>query len=216
MPKDRVVLEIIGEGRTEFGDDPEVGPPEKGVLPILVHKLCGKPPQMLVKRRSFAVLEGKGLAKKVQFAKRQARQNQSDGAVFVLDTEGNMKERVEAMTEGRDREQPDYPMAIGVAHPCIEAWLLADPTAIRRGLNLSNTPTIPDEPENLPAPCKNHRHNPKTVLAALGESRQKEISTESKDNIAKSMSNMTLVRERCPRGFAPFADEVETHIRPLF
>ena len=219
MPKDSVVVEIIGEGKTDFGPHAPVGPPGKGVLPILVHKLCGKPQQMLVKRRSFAMLEGrgKGLAKKVQFTKRQAQQNKSDGVVFVLDTEGDMAGRLQAMTEGRDREQPDYPTAIGVAHPCIEAWLLADPTAIRRGLNLSETPTIPDEPEKLPAPCHDRNMNPKTILRdAVAGTARREISTREKDSIAAAMNDMAVLRKRCPQGFAPFANEVETYIHPLF
>ncbi len=219
MPKDSVIVEIIGEGKTDFGPHASVGPPQKGVLPILVHKLCGKPQQMLVKRRSFAMLEGrgKGLAKKVQFAKRQAQQNNSDGVVLVLDTDGDMAGRLQAITDGRDREQPDYPMAIGVAHPCIEAWLLADPAAIRRGLNLSKTPSIPNEPEKLPAPCHDRNKNPKTMLRdAVAETAKREISTRKKDCIAAAMNDMEILRKRCSQGFAPFADEVETHIRPLF
>ncbi len=38
-------------------------------------------------------------------------------------------------------------MAIGVAHPCIESWLLADAAAIRRALALPATPKLPAEPE---------------------------------------------------------------------
>ena len=30
------------------------------------------------------------------------------------------------------------------------------------------------------------------------------------------MNDMTVVRDCCPLGFAPFADEVERHIAPLF
>jgi hypothetical protein len=39
---------------------------------------------------------------------------------------------------------------------------------------------------------------------------------KEKDFIATAMNDMPLVRKRCPQGFAPFADEVENRIRPLF
>lgn len=217
----KVVLEVIGEGRTDIGfvncpDESLFGPPDKGVVPILVHALCDKPDAMQVKRRPYSSLQGKTRAQKVQFAKRQSLYNGSHGMVFVLDSEGDLKGRVKELIAGRDREHTDYPAAIGVAHPCIEAWLLADEQAIRRALDLSKTPDIPDQPERLPAPLKDRKHNPKTVLRnAVGEGRN-ELSAKEKDCIAAAMNDMSLLRNRCPEGFAPFADEVENRIRPLF
>jgi len=43
-------------------------------------------------------------------------------------------------------------MAVGVAHPCVEAWLLVDSLAIARALGLSNSVVVPSNPESLPAP----------------------------------------------------------------
>lgn len=215
MPNESVVLEIVGEGKTDLGAIDAPKRPDKGVVPILVHKLCGKPPHMLVKRRGFASLQGKGLTQKVQFVKRQAFYSRSHGAVFVIDSEGDLTGRLDEMIDGRDRELPDYPMAIGIAHPCIESWLLADAAAIRRGLDLAVTPQIPVDPERLPAPLKDRDHNPKTVLRNVSVANQKELSGREKDCIAQAMNNMGLLRERCPKGFAPFADEVEKTIQPL-
>lgn len=211
-----VVIEIVGEGRTDVGAVTPPSPPNEGVVPILVHTLCGKPPAMLVKRRPFASLEGKGLAKKVQFAKRQASCNKSHGVAFVIDSDGDLAGRLSEMVAGRDRELPHYPMAIGVAHPCIESWLLADPAAIRRALDLPKTPKVPDELERLPAPLQNRAYNPKTVLRDISATETKELGGREKDCIAAAMNDMTLLRNRCPEGFAPFADEVENRIRPLF
>jgi hypothetical protein len=215
-PSRRIVLEIVGEGKTDLGTPVAPSPPDQGVLAIIVHKLCGKPPEMLVKRRPFASLQGKGLAKKVQFAKRQAFYSSSKGVAFVIDSEGDLAGRLSEMIDGRDRELAYYPMAIGIAHPCIESWLLADATAIRRGLNLSTTPMISAEPEQLPAPSKDRNYNPKTVLRdAVGVERD-ELSAKEKDCVAAAMNDTSLVWKRCPQGFAPFADEVENRIRPLF
>jgi hypothetical protein len=213
-----VVIEVIGEGVADIGSDEESDLPDSGIVPILLHKWCGKPPRMRVKRKRFAHLQGKKLPQKVQFAKRQAFYNKSHGAVFVVDSEGGLKELKAKRTEledGRGRELPDFPMAVGVAHPCIESWLLAAPDAVRRGLTLATTPQVPAEPEMLAAPCQDRRTNPKTVLAAAA-GRGAELSAADKDRIAAAINDFEPLRTRCPLGFAPFADEVQRHIRPLF
>ncbi len=83
-PESARVIEIIGEGKTDIGkghDRPE--PPTRGVVPILVHRLCGEPGSMQVRRKPMTHLQGKGLWQKVAFAKRQAYYNRSAGVVFV-------------------------------------------------------------------------------------------------------------------------------------
>jgi hypothetical protein len=218
----KVVVEVIGEGRADLGllgEPNEPGkpvPPNQGVVPILVHKLCGKPDVMLVKPRPYSSLQGKTRAQKVQFAKRQSLCNNSAGVVFVLDSEGDLKGRQKELNDGRNREHPQYPMAVGIAHPCIEAWLLADAPAIRRAFGLSQTPVVPESPEDLPAPAKDRNRNPKTVLRDVVGREQAELGSKAKDQIAGTMNDMALVRDRCPSSFAPFADEIKQHIRPLF
>ena len=216
---DCLVVEVIGEGKTDVGDDPKPQRPNHGVVPILLYSLCDEPDRMQVKRRKLAMLEGKGLRQKVRFAKRQARLNRSAAAVVVVDSEGDhnqLKRKIRDLQKGRDIQSPDFPMVVGVAHPCIEAWLLADASAIRRALGLATDPEVPDEPEKLPAPCENEQNNPKKWLAKAAGSRQKELSARDKDSIARAINDMVLMRQRCPLGFAPFADEVLKRIRPLF
>ncbi len=172
---------------------------------------------MLVQREAVAFLQGKGLWQKVRCAKRKARAGA--GAVFVVDSEGDValhKRKLEKAKKGRDAAMPDFPMAVGVAQPCIESWLLADADAVRRGLGLVKTPTVPEKPEGLPAPCQDRRRNPKTVLAAISGVHQQDMSAESKNAVAAAMRDIPLVRSRCPLSFAPFADEVDKYIRPLF
>src|SRR5947199_5822804 len=78
MPDSTLVLEICGEGKTDVGQTAPPGktppvqePPTQGVLPVLVHTLCGKPASMTVVRRAFPHLIGTSLAKKVRFAKQR-------------------------------------------------------------------------------------------------------------------------------------------------
>jgi len=219
-PQATMTIEVIGEGRADVGKPGETMLPEKGVVPILLHKLCGKPAAMRIKPKRFAQLQaGKTLSRKVQFAKRQARYTAStDALVFVVDSEGDHKEfdrKAGELRKGRDAEPSDFPTAVGVAQPCMEAWLLADAPAIRRGMCLERTPDVPNTPEDLPAPRKGKK-NPKDVLAKLVRSKHRECSSDDKNKIARTMNDMELVRERCPLSFAPFADEVNQHIRPLF
>lgn len=136
--------------------------------------------------------------------------------MFVVDSEGDLQKRKNDLAAGRDDARVPIPMALGVAQPCIESWLLTDPTAIRRGLDLPATPQVPSEPEKLPAPRRNRKHNPKTVLVNAARANRDDLSAKEKGRIAKAMNDMDLVQTRCPLGFAPFADEVHQRIRPLF
>ncbi len=216
MPEHGRVIEIVGEGRTECGwggDQP--GPPSTGVVPILVYHLCGRPASMRVRRRPLPFLQGKGLWQKVRFAKRQASSSGSAGLVFVLDTEGNHPGQLEQLRRGRDAESPEYPAAVGVAHPCIEAWLLADASAIARAMGLARQPEIPAQPESLPAPCKNRNHNPKTALSRCAGLNRAMSSAET-TRIAAEIRDLDAIRTRCPTSFAPFADEVIEIIGPIY
>ena len=217
-PDATTVIYIFGEGKTDIGQATEPEPPDKGIVAILTHTLCGKPPGMRVQRRPIAMLEGKGLWQKVRFAKHQAH-GRSAGAVFAKDSEGGTRELQQTkadLKKGRDSCLAKFPMAIGVAHPCIESWLLADGPAIRQTLKLPRTPTVPDKPEELPAPRQDSNDNPKEVLRKLAGATTKELPAKEMDGIAKAMNDMDLMRKRCPLGFAPFADEVDEYISPLF
>jgi hypothetical protein len=208
------VIDIVGEGKTDRGqgaDRPEA--PTDGV--VLVHRLCDRPDSMRVRRRPLPFLQGKGLWQKVRFAKRNAFNSGSAGLVFVLDTEGDHPGQLEQLQRGRDSELLDYPAAVGVAHPCVEAWLLADASAIARALGLARRVDVPAEPESLPAPCKDRDQNPKAVLGRC-VGRNRPLSSAETTGIVHAIRHLNLIRTRCPIGFAPFADEVVGIIKPIF
>jgi hypothetical protein len=209
--EDSIALEVFGEGKTDIGKESDTPrKPDQGVVPILVYRLCKKPAAMRVKTKHFAHLERKkSLWQKVWFAKRQASYNRGTaGAVFLIDTEGDDK-RISELERGRDHGAPDFPMAIGVARPCIEAWLLVDAAALRIALKLRTTPNVPDKPESLPPDSGDPQH-PKCVLANIGAASQAQ-----KDVIAARI-DLQQARQRCPLSFQPFASEVETRLKPLF
>ena len=209
-----VVIEFFGEGKTDIGPSSAPTPPTAGVVPILVHQLCDRPATMRVKRRSFAFLQGKSLAQKVRFAKRQAFYNRSAGAVFVMDSEGDERKRqkvLDEMVRGRSQEPASLPLAVGVAQPCIEAWLLVDQRAVQHAARVQEPLEFPADPESLPAPCDNATSNPKAILIHWGVR-----SAAQKDRVALAISDPHLLEERCPRGFGRFAQEIRQFIRPLF
>ncbi len=160
-----------------------------------------------------------GFDRKLEFVKQQSSYRQdkgeSHGLVFVIDSEGGHKKAYRAVADGRDRRYLDLPTAIGVAHPCIEAWLLADPSAIRAGLKLMGDPHVPEDPESLPAPCDDRTNNPKTHLAQCA-GQTGELTVAQKTAIARCIRDPSPLIVKCRIGFAPFADEVVTHIKPLF
>lgn len=216
-----VLIEVFGEGATDIGRDSKrkLQSPHSGVVPILIHKLCGKPRQMRVKRDTIPQLQKKGLSRKVAYVKIQAYHNGSDAVVYVIDSEGGHKEletkRVD-MAKGRDSNHADFPMVVGVAQPCIESWLLTDATALRRALDLSASPKIPENPENLSAPRENKKDNPKTALVKAAGEKTNELSVKQKESIARAINDLALLRQKCHAGFSPFADEIESRIKPLF
>jgi len=216
MPEPGYVIDIVGEGKVDRGrgdDQPE--PPTTGVVPILVHRLCDQPATMRVRRRPPLFLQGKGLWQKVRFAKRQASYSGSAGLVYVLDTEGNHPGQLDQLRRGRDFELREYPAAVGVAHPCIEAWLLADASAISRAMRLDRHPQTPAQPELLPAPCKNRDQNPKTMLGRCA-GLYRHLSAPETTQTVQEIRDLDAIRTRCPASFAPFADEVLAIIKPIF
>lgn len=220
MSADEVVIEMFGEGAGDLGEpltrNPTASPPTAGVVPILVHALCERPSTMRIKRKKYVFLQGKSLKQKVAFAKRQAYYNPGTNAlIVVLDTDGEHPRKLKELESGRDSSHVDLPTAVGVAHPCVEAWLMADAEAIAHALSLPRSPAVPDEPEALPAPCRDRHKNAKTELAKHGGGGPF-LDVKSMWAIARAMVDLGLVKQRCPMSFLPFADEIEARIKPLF
>ena len=214
MPESVVVLQLYGEGVTDVGPQ-TTNPvhPTKGIATIFVHALCGAMPQLRVRSAHYAHLHGKkSLWQKVKFAKRQSFYDRGvSGVVFIMDSEG-IPEVLNELIHGRDAEHADFPMAVGMAHPCIEAWLLCDAKAIQSALSLSKPSQLPSGIESLPAPQQNRALNPKSELKRIAGVE----SASQKNAIALRIKDFELLRTACPIGFARFADEIEGRIKRLF
>lgn len=195
-------IEVVGEGKADAE-----------VLPIILQMVGSVTCE--IRHRQFNFLQkGKGREQKVKFAKLQAFYNGALALVFVLDSEGDLSVVTRDMVAGRKATCPDFPTAIGIAHPCLESWLLYDASAIRRGLGLLQRPTVPTDPESLPAPCHNRNHNPKTALAAFATSPTADLSTAIKGQIA-SHTDWQFVEQNSV-SFRNFVLELRQFIQPLF
>ena len=98
---------------------------------------------------AWARLHKKGrrtYGRKLVFAIRQAIAGGADGLVVVVDRDeapARMNLRQLQMARDEDRESVLFPAALGEANPHIDAWILDDPVALRRTLNLPNDTQIP-------------------------------------------------------------------------
>ena len=191
-----IVIEIICEGPTDF----------QVLRAVLIHH-CQVPPDVTFLYKRFGTLPGKRLWDKVETARFQAGVSKYAVCVFVLDTEGKPS-LMNDLIRGRNA-RAGLPMPLGEAHPCIEAWLLVDATAIKRGLNLMKRPTTPVQPETIATANEAKMH-----LASYSTQKVKELSVAEKAEIAIHI-HWPTVAQTC-QAFAAFDAELTTHIRALF
>lgn len=226
--QDKVVIDIYGEGKTDVGTEQTQllpGVPDQGVIPILVHRLCGEPAAMRVRRfgRPFQMKKG-GLQEKSRLARMQSRDRKADGLVLVVDADGGDVERAakrDKLAAGGDQVPDGPPMAVGVAQPCIEAWLLAavwsrssDSCRVVPESSLTAALRQFPSPEDLPTDSQSDYH-PKRCLAVSQKQAVQDLGVEKKWQIAREV-NLEIIKRICPKSFGPFAAEVGEKIEPLF
>jgi Domain of unknown function (DUF4276) len=216
LPK---VIELVCDGKTEGGPADDLPkPPITGVLTLLLHRLCDEPDDMLVRRRKPLFLRKRTpLWRRVEQTKIRAADHGEAGLVYVVDTEGDKpQKKLDDLNKGRSAKRLDFPMAIGVCHPCVEAWLLADAVAIQLAFKLPTFPPLPSTPEDLPgAPKKSPgAFYKKTLATAAGQNRD-DLSAQEKSDIIQEVVDLAVIEAACAQ-FQTFAREVRKHIRPVF
>lgn len=129
------------------------GPRDRAIVPPLVESLLGRKIESRFEAWGKSHLRWgtgqRGLnahGRKLLWAIKVTR---ADGGVGVIATEDDDKGREDRLGDlrrarERDRESQDaIPVAIGVPKPHIEAWLLDDEQAVRKGLALEKSHPIP-------------------------------------------------------------------------
>jgi hypothetical protein len=208
-------IELYGDGTAEVAKN-SGSPvrPTKGVLSIFLRRLCGLPETteslLVVPMRPLNLQRRSNLTKRVWLAKRAAFNLGRDGFVFAQDSEGEAtKKLMEQIKAGVSMGLDDFPCVVAVVVPCIESWLLADGTAIKRAMELEQRPTVPEKPEEF-CTKKHPGKQYKRHLAQLGGVKHKDLGSEDKNRIAEFIDLLQL-SDRCP-SFRVFADDTDRDI----
>lgn len=147
-----------------------------------------------------------------------------DVVVICVDADNKQAERQERLQkaiemaqkfhiDGRERKIPETAVG-GLAIPNIEAWLIADETAVTHLLAVSLPADLPDDLESLSGD-KHHAQNPKNILKQLMP-RAKYKPQNPNEKISEVCWQLALLvdlvklKKRCPQGYGTLAKRLET------
>ncbi len=188
---------LVGEGAHEGS----------GALETLVNRLATAPIEC-----EFAVVrddaihthrgKGQGFFKRAVRWLIEGRNRGFDAVVMVIDEDGHRERIAEidrAQAETSIASIADFPRALGVAVHMFDAWMLADEKALSivLGANVARQ----RNPESI--------KDPKHLCAKLREDAAADISPQEMYAAIARTADLATLRQRCPKGFAPFASRVE-------
>jgi hypothetical protein len=142
------------------------------------------------------------------------------GVLLVRDSDGDIQGRASGLRQARDSSPVGWPfaVAVGVAHPCREGWLLClykprnsreEQLLDEERRTLKFDPT--NEPQRLLAKADGEPRNPKRVLSALtcdNHERESQCVEGWSVEEIKNLGQATLLSD--------FIREIEQHLIPLF
>lgn len=130
---------------------------------------------------------------------------------YVIDADGydDRLSRLEAERTAIEHVSGHQPIALGVAVQTVEAWLLADETAINGAVEPRPKVMMQPDPESLWGPARTPRH-PKVILESFLASGT-QAAGSSYDAVA-SRTRIDALEKRCP-SFRRLADEVRARAR---
>lgn len=138
-----------------------------------------------------------GLFRKTVGWLRAAARDEFDAVVVLIDIDKYPQAAVE-MSQAQDSEVFLIRRACGVAIRSFDAWFLADHVALSEVIERTvDTQPLPERNRNPKQDCHQFRND--AGLQSLSDFYR---------NVAER-ANFDTLRERCPDGFAPFADRVQ-------
>lgn len=152
----------------------------------------------------------KGPAARLRLALAEMRAFGCDSLAIVTDADGST-ERLAAWTAERKavaQQHGELPVAIGVAVQTVEAWLLADETAMNALSPVPLCSALPS-PESIWGPARTASH-PKTILEGHLKSAQTRV--EAPYDAIASRARLKHVEDRCP-SFAKYASELRERVK---
>ncbi len=143
--------------------------------------------------------KGKGYEKRCVRWMLEAEKRGFDAIVLLMD-----RDRIDARIPEVDAAQAStlasIQRALGVAVESFEAWMLADQVALSKVFG--STVQRLSEPESTA--------NPKAAFRRLFQATQREGSISEHYAEICSVVDLVELKNRCPRGFAPFAERVRS------
>lgn len=201
---------VVGEGAHEIPsayDRPaEADAEPRGALGVLVRRLLGdghtyhyrSVKEAKPARRLRGAVGGRGMKKRALHWLLQAETHQFDAVVLVVDEDGDST-RVSKIDDAQQSAVSATPRALGVAIRSFDAWMLADEQALSTALG--HPVQMQRDPETI--------KDPKAQCKALHEESPTDDALREVYEVVAAETDLTTLRERCPRGFGPFADRVE-------
>lgn len=145
--------------------------------------------------------KGSGYFKKAVRWMLEAKKREFDGCVLVVDEDGKPERRSE-IDLAQESPLGIRCRALGVAVRQFDAWMLADERALTQVLG--GTVQRQRAPEEI--------SDPKRTCEQLRDAAQSRLPLSEMYAGVAHAADLTLLAERCPRGFAPFADRLRTFL----
>ncbi|MCH8252993.1 MAG: DUF4276 family protein [Planctomycetes bacterium] len=143
--------------------------------------------------------KGQGYFKKAVRWLLTAEDRDYDALVLLIDQDGH-PERDKEIAEAQQSKLGVSRRALGVAIRMFDAWILADETALSEALERKI--------ERQPNPEK--LKNPKEDCKRLLEGSEVSMSPAELYRSVCRIAKIHVLRERCPRGFGPFAERLQS------
>lgn len=143
--------------------------------------------------------KGRGYEKRCICWMREAEKRGYDAIVLLVDRD-RVESRIAEVDAAQASPLASIRRAFGVAVESFDAWMLADQVAMSKifGSTVQRQP----DPELLT--------NPKEAFRRLVQAAQREDSVSKLYAAIGAAVDLAELKSRCPRGFAPFAERVQS------
>lgn len=184
---------LVSEGKHE----------DAGALDSLVRRLLSGEAEVIQDRVSRSDLhvhhgKGPGYFKRAVAWMREAQRQGFDALVLLID-EDHRPERITEITHAQaELRVVQVRRALGTAIHAFDAWMLADERCLSHVLDC----TVQRQPD------PEATADPKSACKALLRDSQSEMSQAQMCAAVAAAMDLATLEERCPRGFAPFAQRV--------
>lgn len=209
---------VFGDGKHELGGqlDRALSSADLSALPKLIQRLVREPEDVSFTCRYFRhvqVHKEKGIGhrytKKVKRAILRAKLDGFDAVAILIDRDRKPDaERIAALQAGRDAlDGLGYPpCAVGAAVEAFDAWMICDTEAIRAaGGDGSKAHANPESLDGKEGTGRHPKDHAARIFGGGGRLGEKYAAVVANADLER-------LKKTCPKGFQPFAAEVESRL----